>query len=154
MKLFDRLENIKEGIHAFISKIFHGASNEIQKLMPIATGVVQQFKTFDDKSGDILAAMIGGLAPAIQAQVKTALPKVLAYMNLVSEIKDGMTEEEINAVLSQLLTKVSAGDLTTREKALSELAALILQQLSDGKISFNEAIIDVKVFFDTVVNQK
>jgi len=138
-------------IALWLQKVVHTSNIKMQLLLPIATGIVQKIKFLDDILGDTLAIIVGGLAPAMQAKIKELLPKVLLELQLVQSLTEVTTAEQINTVLGKLWQNIQGPDAPGREKTLTQLAASILQQLHEGKLTFAEAVVDVEYYYQSFV---
>lgn len=130
----------------WVAGIFKSLDEGTKKLVPIAIGVINGLKAAINNPVEqviesiILAAIPGDkddiLVAKIREVVNAWIPKILKELYLIesiANIKD--TNEKLKAILVQLnLSSDESKDILYRG-----LCALILEKLSDGKLSFSEA---------------
>jgi hypothetical protein len=118
-----------------------------QKLVPVAINIVEGIKkVMDSPVDDIVLAIIKNAIPGdaddkfiekIQKTVEMWLPKILLELKLVDSISHiADKNEQLKAILAQL--KLSSSE--TQNIIYHGLASLILEKLSDGKISWTDAV--------------
>jgi hypothetical protein len=141
MKKF--LKKIWEAVKVVYEKLV----GTTQKLVPVAINVVEGIKKVMDSPVDdiilgIIAAAIPGdaddkLIEKISLTVQKWIPKILLELKLVDSIAH-ITDpnEQLKAILAQL--KLSSSE--TQNIIYHGMASLILEKLSDGKISWTDAV--------------
>lgn len=137
------------GIWKGISKLWNKAEEGVKKLAPIAIKVVQNVKTFmDSPVADVITALIPGEADDnLKAKLREKLPNIIIKMQLVETIA-GIedTNEQLKAILEKL--KLSSND--AQNVFYHGLASLILEKLSDGKLSWSEATIIAEYYYKNI----
>ena len=131
----------------FIKNLFNKIDDEAKVLVPIAINVVNGIKTvMDSPVDDVLVTLIsmatkGTTTPAIVQKVndtiKEWIPKVLTDLVLIDSIAH-ITDvnEQLNAILAQLKLSSDA----TKNIIYHGLSSLILEKLSDGKLSWSDSV--------------
>jgi len=131
----------------FIKNLFNKIDDEAKVLVPIAINVVNGIKTvMDSPVDDVLVTLIsmatkGTITPAIVQKVndtiKEWIPKVLTDLVLIDSIAH-ITDvnEQLNAILAQLKLSSDA----TKNIIYHGLSSLILEKLSDGKLSWSDSV--------------
>ena len=145
-------------IVSFVKKIFGKVDAETKILAPITFKAVQGIKTLLDSPVDNVLVFLADFAlkgivdPAtiknVNDTIKAWLPKVLTELTMISSIA-GMTDpnQHLNAIFANL--KLSSDE--TKAIVYRGLAALILQKLSDGKLTLAEAGDIAEYYYQNVV---
>ena len=138
--------NIKK-IWEKIKSIFQSARAEVERLAPTAVDIVQAIKSFvdspiDDLILDIVKKAIPGTADDALIDkaivtLKTWLPIWLRRLELIeniSKIKD------VNEQMKAILAAFEVVPTNVKATFYKEFAGLVLEKLSDGKLSRSECI--------------
>lgn len=141
-----------------IASLFQSLRSETKRLVPIAINVVEGVKTVmdspvDDVLLEVLKKAIPGTADdilidKIKEVVKEWLPKIILEMKMVqsvAEIED--QNEQLKAILAQF--KLNSDE--SKNIFYHGLASLILEKLSDGKLSWSDSIVISEYYFKNVV---
>lgn len=134
------------GIWKGISKIWHKANDEVKKLAPVAIAVVQNVKKFiDSPVADVITALIpGNVDDVLKEKLREKLPDIIIKMQLINAVA-GMedTNEQLRVILENL--KLSADE--AQNVFYHGLASLVLESLSDGKLSWSEATVIAEYYY-------
>lgn len=133
------LKNFLRHLWQSIKNLFDKVENEVKKDVVIAISVVQQIKTVvDSPVADVVTALIpGDVDDLIKEQLRQWLPKIILQLALVQSISN---IEDENAQLQAILDKIKLSSDETKSAFYHSLASLILQKLSDGKLSWTDAV--------------
>lgn len=143
-----------------IARLFNKLKSEVKKLVPIAINIVEGIKSvMDSPVDDILATIIKNAIPGdaddilidkITKVVKEWIPKVLIELKMVESVA-GIDDqnEQLKAILSQF--KLSSDE--TQNIFYHGLCSLILEKLSDGKLSWSDSIIISEYYFRNVAKK-
>jgi len=134
-------------IWSAIRSLYESIVGNTRKYVPIAINIVEAIKSVmdtpvDDVIAEILKRAIPGTADDIlidkvKSVVEKWLPKILLELRLVESISGIEDEnEQLQAVLAQL--KLSSEE--TQNILYHGLASLILEKLSDGELSWSDAV--------------
>lgn len=135
-------------IFSKIGLFFTGLKAETRRLVPIAVTVVNTIKgIIDSPVDDILAQIIKAAIPGdaddvlidkVHAVVKEWVPKILMELNSINTIA-GIEDqnEQLKAILAEF--KLSTNE--TKNIFYHGLCSLIIEKLSDGKLTWSESII-------------
>ena len=134
-------------IWSAIRSLYESIVGSTRKYVPIAINIVEAIKSVmdtpvDDVVAEILKRAIPGTADDIlidkvKSVVEKWLPKILLELRLVESISGIEDEnEQLQAVLAQL--KLSSEE--TQNILYHGLASLILEKLSDGELSWSDAV--------------
>lgn len=134
-------------IWATIKLFYDSLVGNTRKYIPVAINIVEAIKSvMDTPVDDILAEILKRVIPGnaddvlidkIRSVVEKWLPKILLELKLVdsiSSIED--PNEQLKAILAQL--KLSSQE--TQNMLYHGLASLILEKLSDGELSWSDAV--------------
>lgn len=143
-----------------IASLFQSLRSETKRLVPIAINVVEGIKAVmdspvDDVLLEVLKRAIPGTADdvlidKIKEVVKEWLPKIILELKLVegiSQIED--QNEQLKAVLAQF--KLSSDE--SKNIFYHGFCSLILEKLSDGKLSWSDSIVISEYYFMNVVKK-
>jgi hypothetical protein len=122
-----------------IKNLFDKVEAEVKKDVVVAISVVQQIKTVvDSPVADVVTAMIPGqLDDQIKTILRNLLPKLILELSLVQSVTD---IEDQNAQLQAILEKLKLSSDDVKNAFYHSLASLILEKLSDGKLSWPDAV--------------
>ena len=144
--------SLKKWIHSILAwaiSLFHKLEKEEKRLLPIMKTIVDNIKSFEDTGiGDVITKLIpGGLDDTLYALAKAATERALIALSILTGA-DGITDatERYTFIINKL--KLSNDD--GKNIALHGFAAVILESLSDGNISWNEALHIADVYFKEI----
>lgn len=133
------IKNFLHHLWQSIKKLFEKVEKEVRKDIVIAISVVQRVKlVIDSPVADVITALIPGDADdRIKELLRKELPKILLELGMIQSIAGiENVNDQLNAVLQKL--KLSGDD--SKNAFYHSLASLILQKLSDGKLSWSDAV--------------
>lgn len=128
-----------------------------KKFIPVAINVVEGIKkAMDSPVDDVVLTIVKTAIPGdaddkfidkAKATIEQWLPKILIELKLVESIA-GIEDknEQLKAILAQL--KLSSDE--TKAIVYHGLASLILEKLSDGKLSWSDSIAISEYYFKNV----
>lgn len=153
MKIFKK-------VWAWIEGLWNDLDHQIEKLLPVATNVVQAVKTaIENKNFDMVTTVIKNLIPGqtddviIDKAVELArkhIPQLaiqLEIYNVIADISD--PREQLIAVFEKLQT--ASGEKW--QKFCTQLAQQVLVDMSDGKITWGEAGVYVELYYKTYIKK-
>ncbi len=145
------MKKLIQSIVAFVSKLFRNLPALLKNSVPIGITITNAIKNFDDKNpeaADILTAIIpGDLDDKIKVLLRANLPKVVVELRLVDATLGLTDPNEIVVAASKVLQTIKS-DYSVREGFLNNLAIVISQIASDGKLDWNDAAYLIKYYFD------
>jgi len=123
----------------FLKKLFNKAKFYIQQFVTPAVATVESLKRFiDNPVIDIATAIIpGNLDNAIVEKIRLHLPKVLLVLRISDECLRLTNPDEI---ILCALNKLKAYGPDEKAVAFHSMAALLAHYMSDGKLSWSEAV--------------
>jgi len=130
-----------QSVEAKAAALFTSVGMELKTvLLPAAIRVTNALKTITDLDGlDVIGHLIGAAGPAAEEQVKAALPKVIADLQLAQAFlaSNPTPEDLINKVVS-----IAVG-LTgnARTAFLIEFSGRLATELANGKLTVQESIL-------------
>lgn len=142
-------------------KLFKGLSYKTKQLVPIAIAVVEGIKAvMDSPVDDIILFVIKRAIPGnaddilidkIQSVVKEWLPKILLELKKVDSIA-GIEDqnEQLKAILAEF--KLSSDE--SQNIFYHGFCSLILEKLSDGKITWSESLLISEYYFQNIYKSK
>lgn len=133
------LKNFLRHLWQSIKNLFDKVEAEVKKDVVVAISVVQQIKSVvDSPVADVITAMIPGeLDDQIKQQLRKLLPKLILELGLVQSVAN---IEDQNAQLQAILEKLKLSSDDAKNAFYHSLASLILEKLSDGKLSWTDAV--------------
>lgn len=141
-----KLKKWLTGIWIGISKIFHKAENEIKHLLPIVISVVENVKkVVDSPVADVATHLIDGNFDDIaKEKLREWLPKIILELHLIDTT---IHLENINEQLAVVLAKLKLSSDAAKNVFYHGLASLILEKISDGKLSWSDAVIISEYYY-------
>ena len=149
---------ISMSIKGFISNIFDlfkqwfdVAESFVKDNIHTAVVVTENVKKFlDNPVGDFLVEVIDEKIPGHLAEkVKEVLPKLLLSLNIIDHCKDLSQEVTLKCVSEQLAVSSD----TIKDVFYHSLAVTLSESLSDGKISFGDAVALVEWYYRNKVKK-
>lgn len=146
------LANLIHKIWGFIKHLFDGLDEEVKKLLPIATGIVEKIKAFEDLGGgDIITELIpGNVDNILNDRLKALLPKIILEMHLVGDIAN---ETDRNKQLADILSAIKLSPDDMKNAKYHAFGALILHDLADGKLTWAESVEIIEYYYNNFVKQ-
>lgn len=141
-KLINFLKNLFSKFRAYVSRY----------VLP-SVQVVEQIKAFlDSPAIPILETVIPGkLDDAIITKIQTYLPKVLTVLQIA---QDCVTPDATpDSIIQCVVKKLAAMNPDARAAQYHSIASLLTVYLSDGKITWSEAIHLVEMVYQDQVKQ-
>jgi hypothetical protein len=129
-----------------IKHLWDGIEAETKKLVPIAIHIVQAIKTLEDTHlADVLTAIIpGDIDDHLNQKLREFLPKILLELNMVDAIAN-ITDP--NEQLIAIIGKIHLSPDAAKDVFYHGLASLIMQELSDGKFTWSDAIAVAEFYY-------
>ena len=140
-----------------VKSVYEKLTGTTKKFIPVAINVVEGIKkAMDSPVDDVVLTIVKTAIPGdaddkfidkAKATIEQWLPKILIELKLVESIA-GIEDknEQLKAILSQL--KLSSDE--TKAIVYHGLASLILEKLSDGKLSWSDSIAISEYYFKNV----
>lgn len=155
MGLKKTIKGIWSKIKTFVTNLWSDVNKMADKLCPIAINVVDAIKTVNSSaSGDVIELIISKLIPGsaddaiislVRKWLTENLPKIatdLKIVNSISKIKDK------NEQLKAICNAINVSNDETKNVIYHTLASKILEALSDGKITWGEAVMLSQYYYD------
>lgn len=154
MSIFEKIANLfkkaETEVHKFVIEISDFAlahcKQAVSMLQEIKAGIDSDtFKTLKD----LVITMIPGttddvIVNAIVAILDEDLPKACTALDIVYDAASKGTDVEKLAAIMQGISNTTTDK---KAKIYTELAAKLASQLSDGKLSWNEIIVDTQYIY-------
>jgi hypothetical protein len=147
-------------ILGFLSGLWKKATDEVKQFAPIAISAVNVLKTVNESfAGDIIETVIASIIPGkaddlaikiLREKMKLILPKViiqLNFANTISQIQDP------NEQLKSVLSAINLSSDEAKNVFYHGLSTLILQSLSDGKLTWTESV-QISEYYYTNIYKK
>lgn len=141
------MKKLIQKIFAFIKKLYNKLVDETKELVPVAIKVVEGIKkVMDSPVDDVTLAIIATIIPALpkdkisyyKLKLEDYLPKLILELNLVNTIAN---ETDVNKQLQMILEQLKLSSDEVKAEKYHALASKILVILSDGKVTWSEAVI-------------
>jgi aspartokinase-like uncharacterized kinase len=129
-----------------ISSVFHHAEAEVKGvLLPTVTFAVSALKTIADiDQADMIGHLAGRAGPLIEDKIREALPKILTELRLVSAVVNAGTPEQI---IAAAMAELHLSSDRAKDAFYHSIAAMLLVDLADGKLSWSEAVELVEFYY-------
>lgn len=151
-------KNLNE-IFSFIKRIFAGLKYEAKKNIPVAIDVVEAIKkVLDSQVDDIVLSILGSLVPnlpvsqinIIKSKLEKELPKIILELNLVNLALNG---QDINTQLQTILDQLKLSSDDIKAEKYHVMASKILVVLSDGKVTWGEAVMLTEWYYQNYIKK-
>lgn len=144
------LKNFIRHLWQSIKTLFDKVEDEVKKDVVISISVVQRVKAvIDSPVADVVTALIPGSADDnVKEMLRIWLPKVLLELSLVESVSN---IEDPNAQLQTILEKLKLSSDEVKNAFYHSLASLVLQKLSDGKLSWSDAVAIAEYYYQNHV---
>ncbi|MBS1579084.1 MAG: hypothetical protein JST29_05540 [Bacteroidetes bacterium] len=129
-----------------IAGLFNEAVHEVRDIaLPVAINVVNILKNIVDfDSPDLLGSIAGKIGIQVEEIVRRELPKILIELKLVGSVANaGDTNQIIKAALKELQLSSDAA----KNAFYHSISAMLATALSDGKLTWSEAVVLVEYYF-------
>lgn len=153
------MKKLIQKIFAFIKKLYNKLVDETKELVPVAIKVVEGVKNvMDSPADDIALAIITTIIPSLpkdkisyyKLKLEDYLPKLILELNLVNTIAN---ETDVNKQLQMILEQLKLSSDEVKAEKYHTLASKILVVLSDGRITWSEAVILTEWYYQNFVKK-
>lgn len=126
-------------IGAFLKRLFTSSKKAIEKYIEPSILVVEAIKGFMNTGLVQIATDIipGQIDNVIAAKINERLPDILMILRLTNECKNLTDRDDIIKCAIEALKKI---DKKGRNAFYISIASMLAESLSDGKLSWNEAL--------------
>lgn len=149
------MKKLLKKIFNFVKRLYNKLIDESKIYIPISIKIVEILKeVMDSPVDDILLAVISKLVPnvpvaqlnIIKAKVEEQLPKLLVELNLINAAVNAPT---VNEQLQMILNALKVSPDNVKAEKYHTLASKLLVILSDGKITWSEAVVFTEWYYQT-----
>jgi len=143
-------------ISEFIKKMYSKLIDESKIYIPTAIKVVEAIKSVTDSQvDDIILGVIKVMIPnlphdkidIIKKKIEDQLPKIILELNLVNV---AVNSDNLNDQLQLILNALKLSSDEIKAEKYHVLASKILVILSDGKITWSEAVVFTEWYYQNV----
>lgn len=142
-----KLKNLLATIWAFVASLWKKIDKMVERVTPVAIRAVDALKGINESfAGDLLEMLVTKAIPGpaddllvkrIREKLKTILPKILLQLNMAESIA-GINDP--NEQLKAIIMKINMSSDEAKNAYYHSLSVMILQSLSDGKLSWSESV--------------
>jgi hypothetical protein len=148
------LAKLFASIGHFFANLFDKAKPFLEKEIPVILNVVNGIKQGVDmvETGpfkSIIDNLIGKVPAAILEKVNAALPKIITDLGLAKGVVDQTNAE---AVLLAALDAIKQAVPTARAAYYTGIAALLVTDITEGKLTYGEAVHIIQKAYDDGIN--
>lgn len=142
-------------VKEFIKRLYSKIVDETKIYIPIAINVVEALKSFlDSPVDDVILTTVSLLIPNLPAKkidvikdkLQSALPAVLLELNLINA---AAISSDINEQLKEVIKVLNLLPDESKAEKYHTIASRLLVILSDGKITWSEAVIFTEWYYQT-----
>lgn len=141
-------------IFGWIGDIFHHAETVLKDVvLPLVSSILNGIKAIVENpiTKEIISFIPGNLPKEIYDKLVSVLPKVSLEFNLVVDLTNATTPEQVNTALQNVFSEIKWPDDITKQKFLSSFGARIVQEIRDHEMTFAQAVIDVEYFYQNYI---
>jgi len=145
---------------SWIEKVFNGLNAKTKELVPVAINVVQAIKDFElSGTADVIEFVVTKAIPgdaddkaiiAGRAIVRKWLPKILLELQLVEVAAN---TDDLNEKLQLILQRLKLSSDETQNIVYHGIASLIVEKLSDGELSWSDAIAISEYYYKNILKK-
>lgn len=145
----------------WIRKMWKNLDKTVEKVIPIATNIVQGFKTaVENKQVGYVLDMVKFAIPGdtddkiinkAMELAKKYIPKVALQLGIINSILD---IEDTNEQMLAVVEALKGANADTKSDYWHELSAQILKALSDNKITLGEAGVLVEYHYKNYIKKQ
>lgn len=155
------MKKLLKKIWVFISLLWSKADVFIDKFAPIAIGIVEQIKKVNESTtGDIIESILSAVIPGkaddvflgiVREYLRSYLPKILAGMHISQSIA---AIEDPNEQLKAIIVAINMSPDEEKNAKYHTLSVLILNSISDGKLTFGESVLIAEYYYSNIYKKK
>jgi len=156
-----KMKKFLQKIWAFVVGMFSKLEQEVEKYVPVATNIVEAVKKVVESqtTGAVLEVIkftIPGdtddkIIDKAMELAKEYIPKIALQLNIIESITD---IEDVNEQMIAVVNALKNANDDTKSDYWHELAAFILKQFADGKLTLGEAGAIVEYHYQNYVRPK
>lgn len=155
MGLKTKIKGLRSKIVTFVKKLWDSADKMAEQLCPVAIGIVNGIKGVNDSAaGDVIELILSKVIPGtaddvIIDMVRKWLTKNLPLIATDLKIIDSIAHtDDVNQQLKAICNAINVSSDATKNIIYHTLASKILEALSDGKITWGEAVMLSQYYYD------
>lgn len=140
-----------------VKELYDVLLNRTKKWIPVAVNIVEGIKkVMDSEVDDVVLAIVKAAIPGetddfiinkVKSVVEKWLPKILLELQITESIAN---IQDKNEQLKAILAKIKVSSDETQNVFYHGLASLILEKLSDGKITWSESVLLAEYYFKNI----
>jgi len=156
-----KMKKLLQKIWTFIEGLFSKFEQKVEKYVPVATNIVEAVKKVVESqtTGAVLEVIkftIPGdtddkIIDKAMELAKEYIPKIALQLNIIESITD---IEDVNEQMIAVVNALKNANDDTKSDYWHELAAFILKQFADGKLTLGEAGAIVEYHYQNYVRPK
>jgi hypothetical protein len=151
------IKNVWAKVVAFVKSIYSKVDQLADKYCPVAIEVVEFIKGINESTtGDVIELLVTKAIPgtaddvavaSLRAKLKTSLPKIIAALKITNAVAQ---EEDVNKQLIAICTAINISPDETKNAAYHTFASMLINSLSDGKLSWSESVLLAEFWFKNI----
>ena len=155
------LKNPWSKVTKLIQKIYKKTDAIADKYCPIAINVVEFIKGLNESTtGDVIELLVTKVIPgtaddvavaALRKKLKSTLPKVLTALQISNAVAQ---ETDVNKQLLAIAKAIKMSSDEVQNQAWHNFAALFLNKVSDGELSWSDSVILAEFWYQNVYKKK
>lgn len=155
------MKKLLKKLWAFISIIWNQVDGFVEKITPVAIGIVEQIKKINESTtGDIIETILEAVIPGnvddkiiglARIHLKSYLPKLLKGLHISQAIAE---IEDPNEQLKAIIIAINMSPDEEKNIKYHSLCVLILNSLTDGKLSFGESVLIAEYYYSNIYKNK
>lgn len=155
------MKKLFKKLWAFISLLWTQVDHLVEKITPIAIGVVEQIKQINESTtGDVIETILGAVIPGnaddkliglVRLHLKNKLPKLLTMLHISQSIA---AIEDPNEQLKAIIMAINMSPDEEKNIKYHSLSVLIINSLADGKLTFGESVLIAEYYYSNIYKNK
>ena len=143
-----------------ILRMIHNIDNQVDKLIPVATSVVEGVKkAINNPAFDFGAAIVKSLIPGTKDDIlidkgiaiaREFIPKLALQLGIITAISE---VEDPREQLLEIFGRLQNVSDKTWQMFCTQLAQQIVVDMADGKITWGEAGVYVELYYQTYLKK-
>ena len=156
-KIIMKIRIVLANIWAFVSQLWKKVDEYIEKITPIAIKVVEQIKNINESTtGDVIETILSSVIPGttddviikkVREKLREYLPNIIKALNISNSIAE---IEDANEQLKSILNAINMSSDETKNAYYHSLSVMILNSLSDGKLTWSESIQIAEYYYSNI----
>lgn len=152
------MKKLLKKVWNFVKRLWESLDNTVDEYVDVAIKITEAIKkVVDSPVDDIIFTLLkntgvnGALLDKVQSTIEKKLPKILEKLLIIQDIAE---IDNPNEQLKAILASINFKDDQSKAAFYHSLASMLIEDLSDGELSWSEAVVLAEFIYNKKYKEK